>query len=278
VIDLHTHSTCSDGSESPIRVVELAAEAGCGAVALTDHDGTDGNAEAQERATSLGIDFVAGCEVSCRFSPGTLHLLCYFVTAGESPLQDQLERLRRDRETRNERLVGRLNELGVPITFDQVEAVAGGGAIGRPHFATVLADMGAVDSYQDAFDSLLGKNGPAYIPKAFIDAPASIEAARSSGALTVLAHPLSLGLEPADLDRTVAELAAAGLTGLECIYGRYTPVDRTGLLEIARRHDLVATGGSDFHGSFKPDLSVGTGQGDLDVPDTVLADLRMRLA
>ena len=285
VIDLHCHSTCSDGSETPGRVVELAAEAGLAAVALTDHDGLDGVEAAATRALELAIGFVPGCEVSCKFSPGTMHLLCYFVEPGDGPLQQQLVRLRRDRETRNERLVARLNELGIPITLEQVGRVAGtagagstGGAIGRPHFARVLAEMGAVSSYQDAFDSLLAKGGPAYIPKAFVDAPTTIEAATGSGALAVLAHPFSLGLEPPELDRTVGELAAAGLTGVECWYGGYSKSERAWLLELAGRHGLVATGGSDFHGTFKADLFVGIGLGDLEVPDSALAALRARLA
>lgn len=276
MIDLHTHSRCSDGSDTPARVVELAAEAGCTAVALTDHDGLAGIAEARARAAELGVDLVPGCEVSCAFSPGTEHVLCYFVEDGEGPLQEQLARLRADRETRNVRLVARLNELGIPITEELLVEEAGNATIGRPHFAAVLVRLGAVESYQDAFDRLLGKGGPAYIPKAFIDAPTTIAAASASGALTVLAHPLSLGLEPAALDEEVGELTEAGLTGLECFYGRYAPEERDGLVALARRHGLVATGGSDYHGTYKPDLRVGTGTGDLEVPDTALAELSSR--
>jgi len=276
MIDLHTHSTCSDGSETPTRVIELAHSAGCRAVALTDHDGLSGIETARQRATELGIQFVPGCEVSCRFSPGTQHVLCYFVEPGVGPLQDQLERLRSDRVTRNDRLIARLNELGIPITEELLREEAGDATIGRPHFATVLVRLGAVPSYQDAFDSLLAKGGPAYFPKAFIDAPTTIEAASGSGALAVLAHPLSMGLEPAELERQVAELAEAGLTGMECWYGRYSAEERQGLVDIAARYGLVATGGSDFHGSYKPDLSVGTGRGDLDVPESALDELQAR--
>jgi hypothetical protein len=276
MIDLHTHSTCSDGSESPEQVVELAAAAACTAVALTDHDGLVGIEAAGKRAAELGIGFVPGCEVSCRFSPGTLHMLCYFVEPGEGPLQRQLERLRADRDTRNERLIARLNDLGIPITLEMLRDQAGEAALGRPHFARVLAEMGVVESYQDAFNTLLAKGGPAYIPKAFIDAPTTIAAASGSGALAVLAHPLQMGLEPDELERHVGELAEAGLTGMECWYGRYSGEERQGLLDLAKRYDLVATGGSDFHGTYKPDLSLGVGTGDLDVPDTALDDLSAR--
>ncbi len=276
MIDLHTHSTCSDGSDSPARIVELASAAGCSAVALTDHDGLSGIEVALGRAAELGVEFVAGCEVSCRFSPGTQHVLCYFAEPGEGPLQDQLERLRSDRDTRNDRLIARLNELGIPITEEMLRQEAGDATLGRPHFAAVLVRLGAVESYQDAFDRLLAKGGPAYFPKAFIDAPTTIAAARGSGALAVLAHPLSLGLEPAELERQVAELAEAGLAGMECWYGRYSPEERQGLVDIAHRYGLVATGGSDFHGTYKPDLSVGTGKGDLNVPESALAELTAR--
>jgi 3',5'-nucleoside bisphosphate phosphatase len=276
MIDLHTHSTCSDGSDSPTRIIDLAAAAGCSAVALTDHDGLSGIDDARARADEVGIEFVPGCEVSCQFSPGTMHVLCYFAEPGEGPLQDQLERLRSDRDTRNDRLIARLNELGIPITEELLRDEAGDATLGRPHFAAVLVRLGAVESYQDAFDTLLAKGGPAYFPKAFIDAATTIEAARGSGALAVLAHPLSLGLDPAELDRQIAELAEAGLAGMECWYGRYSAEERQGLVDIAGRYGLVATGGSDFHGTYKPDLSVGTGTGDLDVPATALAELTAR--
>jgi predicted metal-dependent phosphoesterase TrpH len=276
VIDLHVHSTCSDGSETPEHIVELAVTAGCTAVALTDHDGVAGVARARAGATNLGVAVVSGCEVSCVISPGTMHLLSYFVEPGDGPLQSELERLRQDRAERNERLVARLQDLGLPVSFEQVEAAAGGGVIGRPHFASVLVENGAAADIQDAFDRLLAKGGPAYVPKARVDATTLIRAATASGAVAVLAHPFSLGLAAPEFERVLDELVAAGLTGMECYYGRYSPEERAGLVEVARRHGLVATGGSDFHGRFKPDLFVGTGTGDLDVPDAALSELESR--
>jgi predicted metal-dependent phosphoesterase TrpH len=275
VIDMHLHSTCSDGSETPARVVELAAAAGCGAIALTDHDGLSGIAEARERAGSLGIGFVPGCEVSCAFSPGAMHVLGYFAEPGEGPMQDELARLREDRARRNERLVRRLQDLGLPVSFEEVRAMAGSSVVGRPHFAAVLVANGAAASVQDAFDRVLAKGAPGYVPKARIDFATFVASARGSGAVAVLAHPLSLGLERG-LDGVVSELAEAGLAGMECYYSRYSPEERAGLAEMAKRHDLVATGGSDFHGRFKPDISVGVGTGDLEVPDSALAELSAR--
>ena len=256
--------------------MELAAAVGCTSVALTDHDGLEGVGPARTRAGELGIGFVPGCEVSVTFAPGTMHVLCYFVEPTDGPLQSELARLRSDRSSRNQRLVQRLRELGLPLTLDEVEAAAGGSVIGRPHFAAVLVRNGAATSVQDAFDRLLGKGTPGYISKARIDAATAIGAARGSGAVSVLAHPLSLGLGSSELDRAVEELATAGLGGLECYYGRYSPEEREGLAAMAKRHDLVATGGSDFHGTFKPDLSVGVGTGDLDVPDVAVRELLAR--
>ncbi|MGD0944706.1 MAG: PHP domain-containing protein [Acidimicrobiales bacterium] len=276
MIDLHVHSTCSDGSETPEKVVELAAAAGCAAIALTDHDGLAGVTRAKARAESLGVGFVPGCEVSCAFSPGAMHILSYFAEPGENPLQAELERLRQDRAKRNERLVQRLEELGLPITLEEVQAVAGDSVIGRPHFAAVLVANGAATSIEDAFDRLLAKGAPGYVPKARIDAASFIAVAKASGAVAVLAHPLSLGVQTPELEGVLGELAAAGLGGMECYYGRYSPEERAGLVQMARRHDLVATGGSDFHGSFKPDIFIGTGTGDLFVPDEALTQLQAR--
>jgi len=276
VIDLHLHSTCSDGSETPERVVELASEAGCTAVALTDHDGLAGVVPSKARAASLGIGFVPGCEVSCSFEPGTMHALAYFVEPDEGPLQSELERLRLNRSRRNELLVQRLRELGLPITLAQVAEAAGSSVIGRPHFAAVLVANGTAVTVQDAFDRFLSKGSAGYVAKARIDVATFIGTARDSGAVAVLAHPLTLGLEPSGLEQVLRELSAAGLGGMECYYGRYSPEERAGLAEMAKRHDLVATGGSDFHGTFKPDLRVGTGTGDLDVPDRALGELLAR--
>ncbi len=276
MIDLHTHSNCSDGSESPEAVVELAAAAGCSALALTDHDTLSGLEAAKRRADALGIEFVPGCEVSCATANGTEHVLCYFVGPGSGPLVLLLERLRAEREHRNLEMVERLRGLGLPLTLEEVLAEAGGTGIGRPHFAAVLVRNGAASSIQEAFDRYLAKGRPGYIPKATVDISEVIERSRSCGALAVLAHPLSLGLEPSALEHELVRLRKLGLAGIECYYGAYEPPTRARLVQLARRHDLVATGGSDFHGAYKPGLEVCRGTGDLEVPDAVLEALHAR--
>ncbi|MBO0748243.1 MAG: PHP domain-containing protein [Acidimicrobiaceae bacterium] len=275
VIDLHTHSTVSDGSDSPARVAELAGEAGLKAFALTDHDRLDGLAEAGARAAELGVELVPGCELSCEH-PGTMHVLVYDVEAGEGPLQDELVALQHARDTRNERMAERLAALGLPVTREEMEAEAGGIGVGRPHVAAILVRKGVVGSVQEAFDVWLAKGRPAYVEKERLAPADALRLARASGGRPVLAHPLSLGLDPPALAAAVRELADLGLCGIEAVYGRYTPSDRAGLVALAHKAGLVATGGSDHHGSYKPDLTVGTGTGDLAVPDEALAALRAR--
>jgi len=286
VIDLHTHSTVSDGSEPPGSIPEMAAAAGCSAVALTDHDSLDGLAAARRAADRVGVVLVPGCEVSCRKPPplrgrtaisGSVHVLVYFVEPDVGPLQEALVDLRRDRAERNRRLRERLSELGVPVDYDAMVAEAGGeGGLGRPHFARALVRAGAAADVDDAFHRFLADGRPAYVPKARLSPEDVARLATASGGVAVLAHPLSLGLDPSALEGLVTGLAGAGLGGMEAIYGRYSPDQRRGLRRMAQRCDLVATGGSDYHGTFKPDLEVGTGLGDLDVPDSALEDLAAR--
>jgi hypothetical protein len=277
VIDLHTHSACSDGSETPGRVVELAAAAGCSAVSLTDHDGTFGIDAAQARAEEIGIGFLAGCEISCTSDAGPIHLLCYFSSGRHDALADLLEDLRADREVRNVGIVQRFVELGIPLSYEEVRAEARGPIVGRPHFAALLLRRGIVGSIDEAFGRYLRAGAPAYVARTPVAPLTVIEKARASHAVTVLAHPLSLGLAVDDLDTFVSGLAGAGLAGLEAHYGHYEPATREDLAALARRHGLVATGGSDFHGTFRPDLAVGTGTGNLAVPETCLDELIARL-
>lgn len=280
MIDLHTHSTFSDGTEPPEGVVELAAEAGCRALAVTDHDTFAGLPRARSRAAELGIELVPGCEVSCAYRGGAAHVLVYFVDEGDGPLQDELVRLRADRVARNRRLVVRLQELGMPIDYEEVLAEAAGEeSLGRPHVAAVMVRKGLAETIPEAFDRWLGEGRPGYVPKARVDPREIASAARASGGVVSLAHPLSLGpeiLEGSELDGVVRELKEAGFTGLESYYGRYAPDERASLAELARAHGLVPTGGSDYHGWVKADLTVGVGQGDLDVPDSVLEELAAR--
>ena len=207
-----------------------------------------------------------------------MHMLVYFLEPGEGPLQDELVRLQAARDTRNDELIARLADLGLPVTMEELEAESGGSGAGRPHVAAILVRKGLASSVQDAFDRWLAKGRPAYVEKERLEPLPAIALALQSGALPVLAHPLSLGLSPNELERAVGELADAGLVGLESIYGRYSREERASLAVMAAQAGLAITGGSDHHGTYKPDLMVGTGRGDLHVPDGALEALRNRLS
>ncbi len=220
---------------------------------------------------------VGGCEVSCAFSGMSTHVLVYFIDHEEGALHDELARLRHDRVRRNHQLAERLAELGIPITYDEAVAAASSEeSLGRPHFAGLLVDKGAAESIPDAFDRWLGHARPAFVSKARVHPGQIAQAARASRGVCVLAHPLTLELAPDALDRAVGELAELGFAGIEANYASYRPDQRHELAELAKRHDLVATGGSDYHGTVKQGLRVGTGRGDLKVPDDVLDRLEAR--
>ena len=278
VIDLHTHSTVSDGSDAPHRIPELAADAGCAAVALTDHDRLDGVDEARRRAEELGLNLVAGCELSCLApaAAGSMHVLVYFVEPTEGPLQDKLAELQDVRDVRNRALARRLENLGLPVNYEEMQEEAGGSGAGRPHAAAVLVRKGVVGSVGEAFERWLGDGRPGYVERTRLEPGEALRLAKESGGVAVVAHPLSMKLADTELEQTMRGLAELGMVGMECIYGRYSPEEREGLARLARRLGLVATGGSDHHGTYKPDLHVGVGQGDLDVPDRVLGELEDR--
>ena len=271
LIDLHTHSSVSDGSDLPARIPELAAAAGCSAVALTDHDRLDGVAPAAARAAELGVRLVPGCEISCRWDRGNLHVLVYFVEPGDGPFQEALVELQQAREERNRAMAAALG-----LDYEEMLELAGGSGAGRPHAAALLVRQGRATSIDDAFRRWLVRGRPGDVPRRAVDPVGAIALARASGGVAVLAHPLSTRLAPDALESAVAELAEAGLAGVEAIYGRYDPGERDELAAMAQRLGLVAAGGSDHHGTYKPDLAVGVGRGDLHVPDSALAELEDR--
>lgn len=277
MIDLHAHSTASDGSDTPGELVELAARVGLSGVALTDHDTIEGLSEAQQVAEEQGVRLVPACELSCEIPHGTMHLLVYFLDDGPGPLQDRLAALQHGRSTRNEQIVELLQANGLGITLEEILAEAGGGSVGRPHLAAVMVRKGYVPSIQEAFDVWLAKGRPAYLGRDRLTPEEAVSLAHASGALAVLAHPTSLELGPEPLEKFVAYLSDLGLDGIESEYGRFSPDERAGYRRLAERHGLCPTGGSDYHGRYKPDLALGTGYGDLAVPDEFLQELEGRL-
>lgn len=274
-VDLHVHSNASDGTESPSEVVRRAVSAGLSAVALTDHDTLEGVDEAAQEARRQGIELIPGVELACEWDRGGMHIVVLFLEPGEGPLQDRLGHLRRARHRRNRAVAQRLVGLGIEIEYAEVVDEAGDGSIGRPHFAAVMQRKGYVPDFATAFRDYLGAGAPAYVPRQLLAPDEAIALALGSGAVPVLAHPHTLGLDTSEeYAATYRWLAGFGLVGVECFYGEYDPAARLDLERSVRSFGLLPSGGSDFHGDYKPGLQVGAGRGDLVVPDRVLDDLR----
>lgn len=274
-VDLHTHSTASDGSDPPRDLVRLAADAGLSSLALTDHDTLEGVETAKAAASEAGLELIPGTELSLDYDRGGMHLVVLWLEPGGGPLQDRLDGLRTGRDERNLQIVEQLARLGLPIAIQEVLDEAGGGSVGRPHIAAVMVKHGYVPDIRAAFDLWLGQGKPGYVGRARLQPEEAISLARESGAVPVLSHPHTLGLTTAtEMAEVLTRLIRAGLVGLEALYSNYRRHEREGYADLARRFDLVPSGGSDYHGTYKPGLSLGSGYGDLVVPDHVLEELR----
>lgn len=276
-IDLHCHTTASDGSMSPAEVVDLAEKIGLKALAVTDHDTLDGLDEALARGREVGLEVVPGVEISAEFKPGSMHVLGYFIDSRDPGLTENLATLQDSRRTRNPRIVARLNELGLDVSMAEIEAVAGGGQIGRPHFAEVLLRKHYVADFNEAFTRYLAKGAAAYVEKYRFTPAEAIDLIHRAGGLAVLAHPYTLRLDGLEaLADELARLKEHGLDGLEAYYSEHTPQMTADYLALARRLDLAAAGGSDFHGVIKNGIMLGSGRGDLAVPGRLLDELKAR--
>ena len=275
IVDLHSHSTASDGSDTPRRVVELAIESGLSSLALTDHDTQEGLHEAALAAEGSGLELIPGLELSLNFDRGGMHLIVLWLRPDAAPLGDRLAALRAGRDERNLRIVETLTKIGLPITIEEVEEEAGGGSVGRPHIAAVMMAHGYVPDIRTAFDLWLGSGKPAYVDRNRLDPEEAIALARESGGVPILAHPHTLGITTAgEMADLLTRLRRAGLVGLEAVYSAYRRHEREGYADLGRRFGLIPSGGSDYHGSYKPGLMLGSGYGDLVVPPTLCAQLR----
>ena len=278
MIDLHTHTTESDGSYTPEQLVETAVAAGLEALGITDHDTFAGYQKAQERAKVVGLDLVCGVEVSTTHRGRSVHLLGYFLDGPPGDeIQRQLADMRRSRSERNHRLIERLQALGFAITLDEVRAL-GRGMSGRPHFAQVMVRKGYVSTTQEAFDLYLGEEGRAHIERRSIPLMEAIRLIGVAGGLAILAHPVRLRRKSSGFDADealIAECAANGLMGIEAYHSDHSPDDVLRYRTLAAQLGLVVSGGSDFHGAAKPDVTLGSGRNEnVMVPRAVLDRLR----
>ncbi|MEU4270201.1 PHP domain-containing protein [Streptomyces sp. NPDC026092] len=250
-IDLHTHSTASDGTDTPAELVRNAAAAGLDVVALTDHDTTRGHATALA-ALPEGLTLVTGAELSCRLDGVGLHMLAYLFDADEPELAAERELVRDDRVPRARAMVGKLQELGVPVTWDQVARIAGDGSVGRPHVAEALVELGVVPDVSGAFTpEWLADGGRAYVRKHELDPFEAIRLVKAAGGVTVFAHPLAVKRGEVVPEAAIARLAAAGLDGIEVDHMDHDEPTRARLHGLAKELGLLATGSSDYHGSRK---------------------------
>jgi hypothetical protein len=246
VVELHAHTTASDGDLTPTALVAHAAAATVTVLAITDHDTVAGVAEARDAAAGLGVTVVPGIELTARVPHGSMHLLGYFGSPSPAPLVNQLETLRIGRERRLRLMVDRLGRLGVPVDWDAVRARAAH-QLGRPHLADALVAAGHAASREQAFAEWIGFGRPGFIPADGLDPDEAVRLVVASGGVPVLAHPASLALPPRHLESFVQRLAARGLGGIEVHRPDHTPEQRGAYAEIARRRRLLPCGGSDFH-------------------------------
>jgi predicted metal-dependent phosphoesterase TrpH len=269
-IDLHAHSTTSDGKLRPSEVVRLAASLGVGTLALTDHDTTDGVLEAQQTGQELGLEVIAGIEINSEGEHGDAHILGYYIDPTEPRLQDQLLAVRDARVGRAKGMLHKLAAMGMPLDWEHIKTIAGdASSIARPHIARAMIEAGYVATTQEAFDKYISNDGPAYVNRLRMTMSESVGYIHGAGGLAVMAHPAD-----SKLVHIIPQLVQAGLDGLEVYYPRHTPQQQADLLDIARRYNLLITGGSDFH--TLEDAKHGQ-LGGVDVPLEVVDKLKARL-
>jgi hypothetical protein len=273
-IDLHTHSTASDGSLSPEELVRAGKKAGLRALALTDHDTVSGLHQALLAGQEQGLEVIPGCELSVQSPKGFMHLLGLWIPVRPPKLQATLAWLQDMRRQRNERIMAALRSLGISIADREVKEQAKGESIGRPHIAQTLVHKGVVDSLEQAFARFVGSTGQAYVPKVKLSAGQAISILKQEQATVILAHPYSLRMTNQELTAHLKHMQAMGLDGLEVYYPEHTAEQTRLYASLARDLNLVLSGGSDFHGRIKPDISLGRGRGDLDLPYSLVEKMK----
>src|SRR5579862_2182997 len=276
MIDLHSHTTASDGTFSPARLVDEAGRTGVRTLGITDHDTFSGYDQALPVAQRAGLELVCGIELSTKLHGHSVHLLGYFFNPlvhpdGFGVFRRWIGDLQASRRERNVRLVARLRQLGLDITLEEVEA-RGGGMTGRPHFAQLLIEKGYVSNMQQAFDDYLDESAKGYVTRREPQFAEAVQHIRDAGGIASLAHPVRLR---EDMAAILPELRAAGLNAIEVYHSDHSPVQTALYLQLAQQHGLLVTGGSDFHGAVKPEIRLGTGRdGNLRIPENLVDRLR----
>ena len=281
-IDLHVHSTFSDGSEPTEKLVELAAEAKLAAFALTDHDTTDGYKSLYQAASRHNtglpkeeqLEVLPGVEISAAYKQGDIHILGLLVDPDDSEFNALLKSAEKERICRNIKMIDNLKSAGLPISYEEIVAASPDSIITRAHFGKYLVDKGIVNDYPSAFEKYLGDDTPYYVARKFTSPKDAIEGIIKAGGVPVLAHPIIYRLPTPELEALVDTLISYGLRGIETIYSSHSKQDENYLRGLAKRKGLIITGGSDFHGKPKPAINMGIGRGNLRIPYSILENLR----
>jgi len=281
-IDLHVHTSASDGTCSAVEILRAAVNLNLRAVAITDHDTVEGVKDALSAGIPPGLGFLTGVEISAAPPPGfsisaTVHILGYDIDVDHPDLNRILSLLQNARRNRNPKILKKLKKLNMDITETEIRKAAAGDQVGRPHIARVLVEKKYAASLDDAFDRFLGRGKPAYVDKFRIGCKEAVALIQSAGGLPVLAHPALLNLrDEALLETVVVHLKKNGMKGLEVYYPEHSPSQTAFYARLARRYHLWVTGGTDFHGDLKPEIRLGCGRGDFAVPDSLFEEIVKR--
>ncbi len=278
-IDLHVHSNYSDGTLSPTELVALAMEKKLSAFALTDHDTVDGVEEAltaARKASTSGhsITVIPGAEISAAYMGQDIHILGLFLDYHNPQLKKTLQAAANERDNRNKKMCKNLQAAGIPITVEKMKEDCQDAVLTRAHFAKFMLKEGYVSSIKEAFDKYLDSSSPYYVTREYLTPETAVKLILGAGGFPVLAHPLLYKLSPTQLEALITSLKDYGLKGIEAIYSNNVNNDEAYVRSLARKYNLFITGGSDFHGSVKPDIDLGSGRGNLRIPSTLLDDMK----
>ncbi len=294
-IDLHSHSNMSDGSLSPSDLIDLAVESNLSVIALTDHDTLDGIKEARNAVNKVNdkgacITFVPGVEISVDYKGKNIHVLGLLIDEDSKVLNKALIDAKENRSNRNEKMASNFRQAGIPITIDKLQneddiknfdkdsLKENDTVITRGHFATYLIENGYASSTEDAFDKYLGKDGPYYVSRDHLSPQEGIDLIHMAKGLAFMAHPFLYGFSDEELEDVIDEFKEMGLDGIEALHSSHSKDQENTLLELANKHNLLITGGSDFHGQVKPNIKLGIGKGNMKIPYSIYENIKKKKA
>lgn len=276
-IDLHVHTSASDGTMTPREVIKLASEKGLSAISVTDHDTTDGIDEAVSAGIEFNIEVVPGIELSCALDKKEIHILGYYIDYRNKEFSDRLNELKKVRDNRNDMIAEKFNAMGIPVSMKEMHEMYPDAIITRAHFASYIYEKGYAGSIKEVFDRYLNDNGPCFVAREKLNPAETINMIHKTGGLAFLAHPVRYRLGKSELEKTVKLLAEYGLDGLEAVYSTYTLSDETQIRMLAKENRLIISGGSDFHGSNKPFIELGKVKGHPAIPYDILSNIKANL-